>query len=365
MAKAPAWTFDLPPAARFVLAHGCASTAMPPRRALSAVAWRELVEVATRHRIDGLLVTAVADGALPTDAAQRDEVAGIEIDLTRARIWQERRLVEVAELLERVGVEVRVLKGLATATIDYPDPQQRPTNDVDLLVRGVDLARADAAIVAAGGVRLDPDPVPGYAATAGKGATYAASDGEIDLHRLLVFGPFGVRLDPALLWQDHRSFPVGGRRLLALGAEDALLHAASHLLVLGWRRALSLRDMAQMMAGPTLDPGRLLARARAWHAEALLATAVRLTARELGLRVDDELGRWAIGYPVTVRDRMWLRVERPEQPLPGFEAFATLVETPGWSARAQLVEASLRPAPGTWPGPGRRVRSLGRRLLPG
>ncbi len=365
MARAPGWHHDLSPASRWVLAHGLATGHRPPPGVLDDATWQQLRAESTTHRLDGLLVDAVATDALGVTARQADEVAELEIDLTRARLWQERRLVEVVDLIESAGVEVRVLKGLAVATLDYPDAQLRPTGDVDLLVHGDDLGRAGHAIEATGGARTDPDPVPGLCQRVTKGATYAADEGEIDLHRLLVWGPLGVRLDPDLLWQTERRFTVDGRALRTLSAHDTLLHACSHLLVLGSRRALELRDVAQLATRPALDVEGLLVRARQWGAEGLLASAVMMTVAELDLPQlgAHELGRWAAGYPVTTRDRLWLRVERPDQPVPGLEAVATLIELPSRQARWELIRATLRPAPGTWASPGRRARSLGRKLV--
>jgi hypothetical protein len=347
-----------------VLAHDLATGQRPPEHVLDDEAWRQLRAESFTHKLDGLLVDAVAVGALAVTPAQADEVAELEIDLTHARMWQERRLIEVVDLIEAGGIELRALKGLAVATLDYPDPQMRPTGDVDLLVRGRDLDRAGLLIEAVGGVWTDPDPLPGFSAQVGKGATYATDGGEIDLHRLLVWGPLGVRLDPDLLWAEGRPFVVNGHLLCTLSREDTLLHACSHLLVLGARRALELRDVAQVATHPGLEVEGLLVRARQWRAEALLATAVMMAIETLDLAelAHGELGRWAAGFPVTPRDRLWLRVERPDQPVPGLEAVATLIELPGGHARMELIRATFRPAPGSWAGPAHRVRSVGRKL---
>ena len=125
--------------------------------------------------------------------------------------------------------------------------------------------------------------------------------------------------------------------------------------------------MAQLADRADLDVEGLLVRARQWRAEAMLATAVLLSAEELGLETlrQSELGGWAAGYPVTLRDRLWMRIERPEQPLPGLEAAATLYELPTRQAQIELVRATLRPAPGTWATPVQRARWLGRKLIPG
>ena len=44
--------------------------------------------------------------------------------------------------LNAAGIEFRVLKGCATAHLDYPDPSLRLTSDVDLLVRQGQLGAA-------------------------------------------------------------------------------------------------------------------------------------------------------------------------------------------------------------------------------
>lgn len=344
-----------------MLAHDLRPDLRPPRRPLSDDQWTQLLTEIAAHRLEGLLVHAVATDALAVTSEQADQAAQVELDLTHARLWQEQRLIEVVDLIESHHMPVRVLKGLAVATLDYPDPQMRPTGDVDLLVRGTDLAGAGQILERSGATRIDPDPRPGYSETVGKGATYAHARGEIDLHRLLVWGPLGVRLDPDLLWPQYRTFTIAEREMATLSLEDTLLHACCHLLVLGSRRALQVRDVAQLVTRPDLDPDLTLERARRWGAEAVLATAVLLAEQELHLRLGGELGRWAEGYLPTWRDRLWLRVERPAQPLSGIEAGATLLELPSRHARAELVRATLRPTPGTWPGLATRARSLARR----
>jgi hypothetical protein len=362
VARSPGWRFELTPAARWVAAHGLSTRLAPPSRPLDDREWADLVRHVRAHRLEGLLVDAVASGSLPVTDAQGEVAAELEIELTRARMWHERRLREVVELVEAGGFEVRALKGLALAHLDYPDPQFRPTGDVDLLVHGADLDPLDQLIRATGAVRVDPDPRPGYSALAGKGATYATAQGEIDLHRLLVWGPFGVRLDPELLWSERRGFTVDGRRFDTIGLTDTLLHACCHLLVLGDRRALQGRDVAQLLASPELDPDEVLRRARHWGAEALLATAIVLTEEELGLTGADDLRNWAQGFEPTWRDQLWLRVERPHDPLAGLELAAALVELPDRLARRALIDAVLRPEAGTWPRPLARASNLARRL---
>jgi len=160
---------------------------------------------------------------------------------------------------------------------------------------------------------------------------------------------------------------VEGQRLVGLGRSETLLHACLHLLVGSQPRALSLRDVAQLLRAPGLEAEAVLVAARRWGVEVALARAVGLAVRELDLRADDlgpdaaDLAGWADGYVATPRDRLWLRIDEPGSHLPVLEPVATLLELSPGPARRALMQATLRPAPGTWPGPGRRIGQVARR----
>lgn len=355
MAAAPPWRFDLADTTRAVLAHGLGAApavVSAPLLAPDERAWAALRQQTTHHRLDGLLVAAVADGTLPTSAAQRAEAAQLEVDLTRNRMWHEQRTADIVGLLEEGGVEVRVLKGPALGALDYPDAQMRPTRDLDLLVRGEQIDAAVAVLAQQGGVQTDfaVDRSPGFAATVGKGATVLLPGGlEVDLHRLLSWGPLGVRVPPEDLWRTSRPFDRGERRFETLGVEETLLHACAHLLLGGWRRALTLRDVAQVLDNPTLHPDRVIVLSRRWGAEAVLATAVLLVQRELGLAEDTFGDRapvlsWARGLVPRWRDRLWLRIQRPDAPVPYLGRAATFSELRTPAERRMLLVATARTA---------------------
>ena len=365
MAAPPAWGFDdLAPELRVVLTHGLGGATPPACLAVSDEAWHGLVVASRLHGLEGLLVAAVVDGALDADAARRREAAELEIELTDRRMGLETRSAAPLAVLDGAGIELRLLKGPALAALDYPDVQQRPTSDLDLLVRAEQIDRAVEALVAAGGTWIDPEPTEGYVRLAGKGATVMLPDGlEVDLHRILVWGPFGVRVPDDELWATRRAFEYAGTLRYGLGREETLLHLAQHLLVLGAVRAREVRDVGQVLCSPELDVERLLVLAHRWGQEAVLATAIRMADRDLLLAPGAHpLSSWAAGYPVSVRDRLWLRTEQPVGRLHGLEAAAVYAELPGTTPRRVFRKATLQPRPGTWPGPRDRLVSLGRRL---
>lgn len=352
MAEAPPWGFDeLSPAGRWVLAYGLPTSLQPPAAVLSATDWSLLRSECTSNRLTGLLVGAVANGDLLTNDGQRADAAALELELTTVRSLYDEICRPPLAALEDAEIEYRLLKGSALPWIDYPDPQLRPTADLDVLVPGNDLERAADVVTALGGSLVNPEPAPGYARHVFKGLTIRLDSGlEVDLHRILAWGPFGVRVPEVDLWSPGRTFDRLGQRATTLDIDRTLVHVAGHLMLLGAVRASEVRDVAQLATAPRLDADRVLSIARRWGYEPVLATALLMAQRELSLLPDAHpLHPWATQYQVSWRDRAWLRMERPTAPLRGLEQAAVFLELGTTKARNIQLRAVLRPLPGTDP----------------
>lgn len=368
VAEGPTWSYELDEPARFVAAHGLATRLEAPTEPLGDTAWSRLVDQCARNRLTGLLVHAVATDTLPVTAAQRAAAGHLEADLVQRRIDWDRRVGPILELLDAHHVDMRVLKGMAVAQLEYPDEQMRPTSDLDVLVRPETIHRAVEVLVGAGGTWTDPEPTLGWISTVAKGATVnlGALRMEVDLHRILVWGPLGVRVQPAMLWARSRPVMIAGAERRTLEREETLLHAAAHLLVLGVVRAREVRDVAEIAANPDLDVELLLRLAAEWGQESVLASALVFAERELGLTAAaDPLLSWAHTYPVPRLDDWWLRSGAAHDRIHGVEQLGVLWElgraAHPWAARRMLLRANFRPVEGTYESPIERFRVLGRR----
>jgi hypothetical protein len=360
--RLPNWSIELDPISKSVLGVGLNSTEG------AAPVWDDSGRVTdaaiTRHRLDGLFVHAVATGELAATAERGQWAAQKELELTRARLWHDLRVVEITEQLADSGVDCRILKGPAFGSLDYPDRIMRPTGDLDLLVRGEELPAAVAALRRSGGRIVDPEPIVGYAQTIGKSTTVTMPDGlEIDLHRMLARGPFGLRVPLDDLWSRSRRFTINGTDQQTLGLEESLLHACFHLMVLSEPRALSVRDVAQFLTHPNLDADRVIDLASRWRASIVLASAVLMTTTLIPGVADTPLLDWAHELHPRRRDRVYLRIAQPEHPVGPAEWPATFFELPSASARRMLVRSIVRPIPGTNPSLGRRVSRTTRRII--
>ena len=95
----------------------------------------------------------------PPSSAPRSSHAHEEA--MRACVRLERVALEVTADLAAAGIETRLLKGAATARLDYDDPSWRSFGDVDLLVRSDDYDAAVGRCCAAAAPGADrPSPAP-------------------------------------------------------------------------------------------------------------------------------------------------------------------------------------------------------------
>jgi len=291
-----------------VAAHGLPTSHRFGPTPLDAAHWKELLGAVRHQRLEGHLARAVADGALVVTGPQHEAAASAHQRAMATVLLCEARLVTLAPVLDDLGAPWRVLKGSALAHLDHHDPADRAYGDLDVLVTADVLPDAIGHLEAEGGRRAFPEPRPGFDQRFGKGAALHLPDGsEVDVHRTLALGPFGVRLDPDLLLAaEPARFRVGGRSMPALAQPWRLLHACYHA-ALGRHpaRLSALRDVLQLLPDDgSLD---LVDAATDTGGTAVVAVALTEAATTLGLATPHPLVSWARHHEPTRRDRRWLQ----------------------------------------------------------
>jgi Uncharacterised nucleotidyltransferase len=280
------------------LAYGLPGTGIEFPREVRSADWEDGLHAVSFAGLTGLLTAAVQDSAILLDDDHQTKLAEINVDAQRAALRLEQRLLEVSHVLGQRAIEHRVLKGAATAHLDYPAPELRLFSDIDLLIHSRDLDRAVAALESCGGERRFAEPRAGFAARFSKAVCVVSDDGvEIDLHRSLAEGPFGLAMAPEELFESSESFVLGGRTFHTLGADERLIHACCHA-VLG-RPQPELRpqrDVAQLAQSEAVDPDRVERLAHRWRCGVVVARAILLSWRTLALPVEDPWHRWAVAY---------------------------------------------------------------------
>ena len=194
-------------------------------------------------------------------------------------------LCTLADELATEAIEFRVLKGPAVGRLDHRNVDERAFGDIDVLVRADDFARTARVLEPRRGMPPLRGAQTGLRPSLRQGAAFKMPGGyEIDLHRTIVAGPFGLTIDLDPLFAPSEVFQLAGRELRALGREERFLHACVHA-VLGTQppRLSALRDVAVLGLDPRLDDALVARRCLEWQLEAVVADAVRQTWRTLGL----------------------------------------------------------------------------------
>jgi hypothetical protein len=276
-----------PALAQAVAAHGLEGRTLAlPTAPVGPPAWAHLMAVARHERITGLLLNAVLAGDLAVTPDQAEEAKLAHRASMATALMLEATLIETAATLGEAGIDLRVLKGPAVAHLDYPDPALRSFGDIDLLVRSSQFDDAVAALVSAAHRRKFPEPRPGFDRRFSKGSCLVHPGGyEIDIHRTLAMGPYGLGLKVDDLWRRSSAFELAGLRFDALGPAERFLHACFHA-VLGDNppRLASLRDVAQMHLARPLDVDVVRRLSSSWGADAVVARAVTSAGGEPGRR---------------------------------------------------------------------------------
>jgi len=231
------------------------------------------VDLCRRHRVGSLIYQAASrrEGALPAGAlsALRETTRKTLVD----NLILLRALRDLASALTEEGTGFLVLKGASLLGFLYPEIQQRPMTDLDLLIREKDWPKV-AETLGGKGYRLPPDEEERY---------YQ----EIWYHQLvetpgspscLVEFHWNLesversRIDPDELIRDAVACEIEGEKFLRLSDDHLLLHLAVHLAhhyrdpSLHW-----VEDLRRLLKMGSLDWGRVGETARSWGVENCLA----------------------------------------------------------------------------------------------
>ena len=280
---------------------------------MSEAEWSELHRGLLLERLVPLAACALDIGSLTASELQRTEITQDHRRAMSLAVVLERRLLEVYSEMSLAGIDVRVLKGSAVAHLDYPDPSWRAFGDVDLLVPADSFDAASEILTAAGARRRFAEVSKGFDSRFGKGACFSYEDGlQIDLHRTLSTGAFGLTLNLDSLFKDVEEFEIGSVILRTISRQHRFIHACFHA-ALGdvSPRLVALRDIAEMLLVNQVDLSEAIVTAREWRAEVVIARAIALAWQRLDLPPHDA-STWANSYAPSGYEERALRAYTSE-----------------------------------------------------
>jgi hypothetical protein len=331
--------------ARWIAAFGLPGVPVPPVTSPDDRTWRSLYGLILDERITGVAIESLADGWLDLADPQTEQLFAAHRDAMTWCLLIERKLAGLAEEFDREGIDFAVLKGTSVARTAYAEPCVRSFGDLDLLVRTRDYPRACDRLALLGHERQRPEPRPGFEVRFGKGSVHVlpADHIEVDLHRTLVLGAFGLWIDPEELLDRRHSFDLGGMKVSGLDATGMLLNVAMHAsLGRSVARLVPLRDVAEIWGSEDVDWCLLSAWARRWHLTAVLQDAFRTATAVLGAPAPPEARSLLEARPARGELRS-LRAYQGERRSLGGTPLTTIRAIPGVGSKAAYVRALTLP----------------------
>jgi len=247
-----------------------------------------LVHAAARHGLAGFTQQALGRAGWPLEEAVRTRLRREALAQAAQGMRVKVLLLRSLDALGAVGVVPVLLKGYGLALRLYPEPLQRATTDVDLLVADAEVAPASRALE---GLGLKPlgEREAAHAREHEHHLTFSGAAGLVELHFRALAG-YGQTLEGDVLLAHAEDGEVEGRRVRYLRAEDELvylaLHASNHLLQrLAWLFDLKLLVLAR----PGLDWTRVVEVARGTAFSHLAWYALEAARRLVGAPVPDEV----------------------------------------------------------------------------
>jgi putative nucleotidyltransferase-like protein len=288
--------------------------------------WSEVLGQITFEHLTGLAMAMLEAGQLLLSDQQAEELLARQRDAMALALTNERKLLEIAGVFERQGVEFIVLKGPAVAHTFYPDSSWRPFVDIDVLVRTRDWERACAVLAMLGMRRRLPEPRRGFDVRFGKAAAHRGGDGvEVDLHRTLVVGPFGLWIKPDELFERTAPFDLGGLTFQRLGDSAVLLNACMHASLGSWPpQILPLRDVAQIAQSNCVNWDTIIDWGSRWRLSVVFKHAVETSSLVLGWEPSSEV-------------RALRFASQSDRSSRAFAAYTTNRRTRGGTARSTLL----------------------------
>ena len=313
--------------------------------AISEADWVEIHRSLITERLSPLASYAIEQGSLSASDSQRLEIFADHKSSMSLAIVLERRLLEIYSQMTLAGIDARVLKGPAVAHLDYPDPSWRAFGVIDLLVPADSFEAASQILNSAGARRRFAEVNKGFDSRFGKGACFAYSDGlQIDLHRTISAGPFGLSVDLDALFASVDEFEVRSVKVRTISRQHRFMHACFHA-ALGDAspRLVALRDVAQMLLVHQIDLEQATVLAKEWRAEVVLARAISLAWDRLDLPPGDPLA-WANSYLPSKYEARAMRAYTSENRSYATQVAAGVSAVPGIAGKLAYMRSLLLPS---------------------
>jgi putative nucleotidyltransferase-like protein len=308
----------------------CARTRVEPQiaqeiRKLTATPldWDFLVLAAAENSILPLLarqLAAAAADVVPPSQLERLKNGG-RANAVRCLVLTA-ELIKIMDLFRSQGIQAIPYKGPLLAVEAYRDVTLREFEDLDIVLRQRDMAKANDIILGLGYQPKFPWILATDAASPVVPGEYNYRDAArrmmVELHTELTLRHFPVRPDLDDLARRLVPVTLSGHEIATFGAEDMLPILCIHGSKDFWERISWIADISEFIQShPSLDWDQVFQRADALHAGRMLRVGLSLASGVLDAPLPDEVrGRVrsdSVAVAIAGEVRQWhLRRDWPE-----------------------------------------------------
>ena len=321
------------------------------------VEWEAVLRLADHHGTSALLYQNLSRLG---DAVPSSVVAALRASYernVRKSLFLARELIRILDCLDAIGIEVIPYKGIVLSEAYYGDMALRQSGDIDLFVRGQDVAHIKHSVRELGysqRVHIPESAEEDYIAS-GYECTFDSPAGKNLLELQWALQPrfYAVDFDMDGLFERAVSVEVAGRRVKTPSAEDLMLvlsvHAAKHV----WGRLIWLCDIARILELGNLDWNRVQARARKFGVERILHVSLLLANRLLATPIPAPIERSTLedraagAFADEIAVDVGRGVSYEEQQVAYFRLMMQLRERKADRLRF-LTRLTFTPGPGEW-----------------
>jgi hypothetical protein len=258
--------------------------------------WQLLLRLGARHCVRPMLLQTLK--AVCWDAVPQE----IQIKLThfnKANAQKNLRLVaellRIVDLFQQNAIPNAVFKGPILAHSVYGHMSLREFSDLDIIVREVDLSKAENILIARGYqadfAEADRDYRSAFLDYQGQFAfRHGRMRTSVDLHWQLSRNGMAFPLHSGEIWSRLGQVTIAGRTVLTLAQEDLALYLAAHGTKEGWRSLIWVCDFAGLLRKcQDIDWTEILDRAHQSHSARPLLLAILLASTLLDAPAPKEL----------------------------------------------------------------------------
>lgn len=280
----------------------------------------DFVESAVDHRMAGLAFWASCQQDFGLEASAKQALAAHKLQATAQTNRLVETLREVLAMLDQLGIEAAVFKGVATESRWYPEPGTRPAADIDMFISPEAHGRLDELVdvfhpghaLAGAAQRLhDAGQLQGF--DVGHNGVW------IDFHTdpIKVGVPIGGYAE---MWERTILSDLGGVECRVLDTDTSVLQAVLHLQKDRFSHLQGYVDVARMTQGP-VDWD--------WVQRFAVQAGLGVHLNE-GLRVVGDVLDLELPHDSQQTSRVWRRVWPEDSRLLGSTGMTRRVRTKHW-----------------------------------